>query len=219
MAFRLPFSKKRGTRADVGARSLQEADADARNGTGDETGNVTDGDIGLDAGPDAGHGADAGSPAGANTETGTGFGERPGPGGDSRPEKSIQHGSGDDLVTTIAEAVRICADRKLDGWESLTLVFDIDGGSLANSGFLYKDGTVQAFSARLSENPKLLSGKVRKLSTNMVETLGQSFCQLLLQMGEEPGQIRIDFEFEDPKRWAVTSANLKAMRERLRPRF
>lgn len=106
------------------------------------------------------------------------------------------------------------------GWSALSIVFDINEGHMASSGFIYVGDKIIPASASFEslDDKKALSNEIRELQNAIYEACGHKFVQLLIQMNAE-GKINIDFEFDNPKRWNMGPANYRAMREQLRPVF
>jgi hypothetical protein len=65
----------------------------------------------------------------------------------------------------------------------------------------------------------VLDNKIHEFQAAVEEKFGHKFKQLLIQMEQESGRIKIDFEFDDPKRWNMGPSNYIKMREELRPQF
>src|SRR5690606_40266219 len=103
---------------------------------------------------------------------------------------------------------------------SFAVVFDINEGHMASSGFIYVNDKIIPASASFANlgDKKALSNKIREFQNAIFEACGHKFVQLLIQMNSA-GKIHIDFEFDNPKRWNMGPANYRAMREQLRPAF
>ena len=125
----------------------------------------------------------------------------------------------DSYIHDIGMLVSQCDKVVANEWNQLSLVFDLSEGAIANNGFLYNDDKVRPFSARISSKPKELSDKIRDFQAKVAEQSGHRFKQLLIQMEKSSQRIKIDFEFDDSSRWSITPANLKSIRQSLRPSF
>ena len=125
----------------------------------------------------------------------------------------------DDIIQDIAQLVRRCDKAVQKEWERLSVVFDIGEGHTANSGFLYIGEKIVPMSAGIDQEPMAIDNKIREFQSAVEEKFGHKFKQLLVQMERESGRIKIDFEFDDPKRWNMGPSNYIKMREELRPQF
>ncbi|WP_448565363.1 hypothetical protein [Thalassotalea ganghwensis] len=125
----------------------------------------------------------------------------------------------DKYILELGELTLRCKKVIENNWEALTFVFDVADGHLANSGFLYHEDNIRTATARIKEEPMLLSDKIKDLRKMIYEQTGHKFKQLLIQMEKSTGRIKIDFEFDNPNRWTIKPAKIKEMREQLRPDF
>lgn len=118
------------------------------------------------------------------------------------------------LVTHLAHEVFRSDRLDTRDWTSVSLVFDLANGPVSNGGFAYCDDDVvptRVSGPGVDECVRLLRDDVARLGRGAP-------VQILVQLHRD-GQFKIDFEFEDPSRWRVGSAELDRMREALRPRF
>lgn len=125
----------------------------------------------------------------------------------------------DALIQEIGNLISRCDDALKKDWDSLSVVFDISEGVVSNSGFMYNTSKVLPMSSGIDGEPMAVTNRVSEFQAAVDEKLGQKFKQLLVQMERESGRIKIDFEFDDPKRWNMGPSNYIRMREELRPRF
>ncbi|WP_370981212.1 hypothetical protein [Agaribacterium sp. ZY112] len=125
----------------------------------------------------------------------------------------------DDFIQEISSLVLRCKDVVANDWDGLTFVFDVADGHIANSGFLYSGDKIRPATARIKEEPLLLSGTIKEFRQVVANECGEKFKQLLIQIEKESGHFKIDFEFDDAKRWAIVPSKMKEMREALRPKF
>ncbi|WP_370981217.1 hypothetical protein [Agaribacterium sp. ZY112] len=126
----------------------------------------------------------------------------------------------DEYPRKISDLILRCKKVIANEWESLTFVFDLGEGHIANSGFLYNGDRVRPVTARISEDPMLLSDTIREFRAAVEGDCGEKFKQLLVQMEKKSGRFRIDFEFDDGQRWRVIPSGgktLKEIREDLKP--
>lgn len=104
-------------------------------------------------------------------------------------------------------------------WNSLTFVFDVNEGHMANSGFLYKEDSIRPATASIEDDPMALVNKMREFQTVVFQQCGHKFKQLLIQIEKKTGRIKIDFEFDDAHRWTICPSKIAQMRQELRPNF
>lgn len=124
-----------------------------------------------------------------------------------------------ECLQKIGELILRCKKVVANEWESLTFVFDVAEGHMANSGFLYNGDNIRPASAGIDGEPMLLDDTIMAFRAAVADEYGHHFKQLLVQMEKATGRINIDFEFEGATRWRIVPARLKEMRESLRPQF
>ena len=124
-----------------------------------------------------------------------------------------------EYVKKLGELTLRCKDITDNEWDSLTFVFDTAEGHIANSGFLYNGDKIRPASAGIESEPLLLDNAIMDFRDLVAEKYGHKFKQLLIQMEKSTGRIKIEFEFDDPKRWTIVPSRIKEMREALRPQF
>lgn len=122
-------------------------------------------------------------------------------------------------ILELGELTLRCKKVQNNEWELLSFVFDVADGHIANSGFLYTKDKIRPASARIEADPLILDDKIVELRELIFKQCNEKFKQLLIQMEKKSGKIKIDFEFDDPSRWSITPANMKQIREELRPSF
>ncbi len=125
----------------------------------------------------------------------------------------------DKYVYDIGELILQCEDVVDSHWQLLSVVYDTGEGHTANSGFLYTEDEISPISVSIPGQRFLLRNTILEFRDVVYEETGHKFKQLLIQMEKETGRIKIDFEFDDPDRWAIKPSKLKEMREALRPQF
>jgi predicted nucleotidyltransferase len=122
-------------------------------------------------------------------------------------------------IFEIVHVILMSEDVKENNWESLSFVFDVADSHIANSGFLYTEDKIRPAVADIDHDPLILDDKIIELREKVFEQCNAKFKQLLIQMEKGSGRIKIDFEFDNPSRWSITPANMKQIREELRPYF
>ncbi|MFM2481386.1 hypothetical protein [Celerinatantimonas sp. YJH-8] len=122
-------------------------------------------------------------------------------------------------IIEIAESI-LCSEDLVDHeWDVMAAVFDVSDSHTANSGFLYYNDDSLPISVGIEDDPIRLSNQVKELREQIYQQTGSKFKQLLVQMKKETGQIKIQFEFDDPQRWSFSPKNLATIKEELRPDF
>ena len=125
----------------------------------------------------------------------------------------------DQLINEIGQLILRCQKVDENDWDSLSVVFDLTDGRISNSGFLYDSKSIKPMTARIDGEVMTIANKIREFQSAVEKKFGYKFKQLLVQMERESGQIKIDFEFDDPNRWNMGPTNYIKMREALRPVF
>jgi len=125
----------------------------------------------------------------------------------------------DNLIQEIGNTILHCEDVQENEWESLSVVFDLGDNHTSNSGFLYTADKIKPMTASITGEVMTVVNKIREFQSAVEQKYGKKFKQLLVQMEKESGRIKIDFEFDDSKRWNMGPSNYIKMREALRPEF
>jgi len=125
----------------------------------------------------------------------------------------------DKHILKISELILRCRKIIENDWGLVSIVYDVGEGHSANSGFLYNGNKIRPVSVGIDGEPTLLSNNILEFQEEVHKECGHKFKQLLIQMEKETGRIKIDFEFDDPDRWAIKPSKIKEMREALRPDF
>lgn len=125
----------------------------------------------------------------------------------------------EDKLHEIAQLVLQCEDVLSFQWTELVFVFELGEGYVSNSGFLYDAEEITPASASIEDEQLLLDNTLEQLREDIYQQCGEKFNQLLFQIENKTKRFKIDFEFDDPKRWAITPSNMFEMREKLRPKF
>ncbi|KLV04006.1 hypothetical protein ABT56_15355 [Photobacterium aquae] len=125
----------------------------------------------------------------------------------------------DEKLIELASLFLETKDVKDNDWTECCFVFEFGEGHVSNSGYLYDGDEVTPAIASIECYPVLLGYKLLELRELIYSECGHKFIQLLFQMENKTKRFKIDFEFDDPKRWAITPCNMFEMRERLKPVF
>lgn len=122
----------------------------------------------------------------------------------------------DELIVEIGKAI-ILDERYRDGdWSGIALVGNFADGRESMHGYVYRnDGS---WSGCIPEDPDDdILDKMLDLKRSMAEEKGTAWHQCLVQISRAKQDVNIKFEYDDPKRWSVTPANLEQMVDELRP--
>ena len=120
----------------------------------------------------------------------------------------------DELIMKIGTMI-LNDERYEDDWSALSLVGDLANGGKGMHGYVYfSDGR---FEGRIPAVGRPLIKLFIALRDEMDRTKGVSWHQCLVQITRPDLDIRIQFEYDDPRRWSVTPANLSAQVEAMRP--
>jgi len=103
-------------------------------------------------------------------------------------------------------------------WTSLALVITLTQGSFSQTGYLYLIDEIKPFIAK-SEKPLALRHLSKELAEIIKEESKVDVVQILVQIRQSDLKIKIDFEYENRSRWSITPANMKEIKEDLRPAF
>jgi hypothetical protein len=122
------------------------------------------------------------------------------------------------LVSEIGKEVLRAKDLLDNDWDSLSLVVDLSNGHFAQSGYLYTSRDTVPFTAITPERRKL-SQLCNDLKGQIQEESDSSIKQMLIQIRYQDSKMKIDFEFDNVSRWAITPSNMNEMKEALRPSF
>lgn len=125
----------------------------------------------------------------------------------------------DKYILEIGTLILRCEDVVEEDWDFLTFVFDVGEGVISNSGFIYSGSEIIPASAEIESEPLLLDNKIEGLRSKIYDQCNKEFKQILIQMESNTNRIKIDFEFDDESRWSITPANLRQIREELKPNF
>ena len=121
----------------------------------------------------------------------------------------------DELIIDLAKGVLSTEDlAKLD-WEFVSVVVDVEEGSVSNSGYAYVgDEAIPIAVAEYS-----FDQIVQNLHKEIQEPGRDAFLQMLIQLRREDLKLKVDFEYENPARWSITAQNYATMGETLKPDF
>jgi len=125
----------------------------------------------------------------------------------------------DELIQELASLILQSEDLLDNQWDLATIVFDVAAGAVSNSGFKYTKSEIEPIIAEVPDDIVLLDDKLVEFQNEIINSFGHSFVQLLIQFDRKNNKVKLDFEFDNPSRWSITPANLKRIREELRPKF
>lgn len=107
------------------------------------------------------------------------------------------------------------AEVAADGWQHLALVGVVDAEQSRMTGFCYDAaGEYEPAAPRNFETLAVL----RRLRDEMARTDGGApWKTCLVRVGRADGMIDIDFEYDDPDRWAINRSTLARRADELNP--
>ncbi|MEM7701910.1 MAG: hypothetical protein AAF251_08240 [Pseudomonadota bacterium] len=119
------------------------------------------------------------------------------------------------VYTTTIARLFLSSEKLADEWEAASLSVVLDGQDYDASGFKYRaNGKAVPFAPRERE----LYLKLIEYRDYQAQQSGDpSWKACLLQVDRATNAFEITVEYDDATRWKITPANLKAMREALRP--
>ncbi|ROQ28850.1 hypothetical protein [Gallaecimonas pentaromativorans] len=110
-------------------------------------------------------------------------------------------------------------DLTTEDWDSVSIIFDVGEGHVANSGFIYLGNDVEPCIAEIDDEPVAIDNKVIEFREHIESVSGHKFKQLLVQIERGSGKIKIDFEFDNHERWKITPSNINEIKGYLKPNF
>ncbi|MGB3471664.1 MAG: hypothetical protein WBA51_12650 [Erythrobacter sp.] len=100
-------------------------------------------------------------------------------------------------------------------WDAAALSVILDGTSYDSSGFKYRsDGKAIPIAP---EGKELYDKLIAFRDFQAEQSGGAPWKACLIQIERASASFEIKVEYDDPMRWKITPANLKEMREALRP--
>ena len=123
------------------------------------------------------------------------------------------------LIQEIASLVLKSEDVLDNTWAQAAFVFDVRSGAISNSGFLYSGEKIIPAIADIEGEPLLLDNKIVELQRTIEAECQQNFKQLLVQLDNESGRFKIEFEFDSFDRWSFNPSNYAKIKQDIRPQF
>lgn len=124
--------------------------------------------------------------------------------------------------TALMEAIarEIARSDELSGidWVEVTAVFgmDADGDVNESYGYAYDRGG-KPHAVAFLEDP--IEREVRRYRDWLRPQADKGIIKMLFQFNRDTRRANADFEYDDPKRWQVTPANIDTITETLRPKL
>ena len=123
-----------------------------------------------------------------------------------------------DMMEAIAREIVNCGE--LDGipWQEVSAIFSVDADGDVNQsyGYAYEaDGTPHAVAFLYDP----VEREVRRYREWLRPRHDKGFIKMLFQFNRVTRKVNADFEYEDPRRWQVTPANIDTVTETLRPKL
>ena len=121
----------------------------------------------------------------------------------------------DALIHCLAETIAGDKGLLLDGWTHLVLVSHIDAGTPDMTGFCY---TSDGRAVPVSPKDFSVFDALEQLRAAMAKTDGkQPWTAALFRIERATGKFAMEFEYDEPERWAVTPDNVKARAREFAP--
>lgn len=121
-----------------------------------------------------------------------------------------------ELVVLICREIAGCSDLEPIDWDTVSLVIEVEEEAVSNKGFAYlADAGIKPFSVRSRQ----FYDYCRELPAVMQVVGEEPWKECLVQIRRADGEIKIDFNYDQAPRWAITPRTLVRMREELRPVF
>ncbi|WP_296734796.1 hypothetical protein [Variovorax sp.] len=124
-----------------------------------------------------------------------------------------------ELMGAIAREIVNSGEPQGVDWVEVSAIFSIDADGDVNGsyGYVY-DARGQAHAAAFLEDPIEREVKAyRDWLLHKGRKGDKGIIKMLFQFNRQTRRVRADFEYEDPRRWQVTPANLDARVKELRP--
>ncbi|CAB3861366.1 hypothetical protein [Achromobacter deleyi] len=101
-------------------------------------------------------------------------------------------------------------------WVEVTAVFGVDGDGDVNESYGYAyDRAGQPHAVAFLEDP--IEREVQRYREWLRPQADKGFIKMLFQFNRDTRRANADFEYDDPRRWQVTPANIDTITETLRP--
>jgi hypothetical protein len=121
----------------------------------------------------------------------------------------------DALIHRLAETIAGDSELLLDGWTHLVLTSRLGDGSLDMNGFCY---TAEGDAVPVSPRDFAIFDVLEELRAAMAKTDGKTpWVAALFRIERKTGKFAMEFEYEQPERWAITPTNVKARAQEFAP--
>jgi len=121
----------------------------------------------------------------------------------------------DALIHRLAERIAGNKSLLLDGWTHLVLVSHVDADTADMTGFCYTD---DGRAVPVSPKDFSIFDVLEELRAVMAEADGKKpWTAVLFRIERATGKFAMEFEYDQPERWAVTPANVKARAREFAP--
>jgi hypothetical protein len=118
-----------------------------------------------------------------------------------------------DLIHTLGGLLINDPEVAPEGWQRIVLVSMVEAGSIDITGFSYVAGG-KAIPASPSLNGAL--DLIAQLHQAMATRTGRAWQACLLRIERTGLALSIEFEYDDPSRWAITPRNVRQRAEEFR---
>jgi hypothetical protein len=121
-----------------------------------------------------------------------------------------------ELMGRIARSILDSGELNAFDWREFTLVisFDDEGDVNGTYGYAYlSDGEWEA----IAVDPDAVDPSAKTYREWLRNEGDKGMIKMLFQFNRNTRRVKADFEYENPKRWQVTPANIDKIVEELRP--
>jgi hypothetical protein len=121
----------------------------------------------------------------------------------------------DALIHRLAETIAGDKALLLDGWTHLVLVSHVEAGTPDMTGFCY---TSDGRAVPVAPKEFAIFDVLEQLRAAMAEADGRKpWSAALLRIERATGKLAVEFEYDQPERWAVTPDNVEARAREFAP--
>ncbi len=101
-----------------------------------------------------------------------------------------------------------------ENWESTAIVFDFVNGMQSMYGYIYRAD--DSWKSELPNGDEPMD-QMLALQAAMEKQTGKKWHRALIHIWRDTGKMNVTFEYDDPKRWTISPANLEESVNALRP--
>ncbi|MGL4423254.1 MAG: hypothetical protein ACRCZF_21510 [Gemmataceae bacterium] len=119
-------------------------------------------------------------------------------------------------VSNLIKAIINSEEEFAKHWNAFSVIFGFDSDGISDNsyGYLYSSTGFRAVAPAPWDVEKEMAAYLRTVYGD-----GPGPIKMLLQFDRASGQFNVEFEDKNPKRWAVTPADIHGYIDSLRPKF